>query len=264
MKRRLLAGGYSLVPMINLRLARPEHLIDINELGLDKIENVKGAIRIGALVRHHQLLHDPIIADRLPLYREAASHIAHPTIRNRGSFGGSLAHADPTAELVLLAVLHDGVVVVEARDGERRVAASDFFKGAFTTALGAAEMIVAFEVPSAIENFAGAFFEISERHGDFAIVAVGALVRAEKGKISEARIVCAGASSVPIRSREIEDRLVGMSLDKPDAQMIGSALAAAIEPPSDIRATSAYRRHLVSVLTERAVATACLRAGEMK
>lgn len=257
---RPLAGGQSLVPMMNLRLARPAYLVDINRLNLDTIEQTKDVLRLGGLVRHAELLSNPLIAAHLPLFAEAARHIAHPTIRNRGSLGGSLAHADPTAELVLLAVLHEGIIVTASKQGERRIPAGEFFKGAFTTALAAGELVVGLEIPVPVKGYAGAFLEVAERHGDFAIVAIGARIRAENGKIVEARLACAGATSVPMRCSEAEQMLLGRSLDDPGEKDAGAALAAAHQPPTDIRATAAYRKELIAALTRRAVLTACKRA----
>lgn len=259
---RPLAGGYSLVPMMNLRLARPAHLVDINDLDLDRIDRTGAVLRLGGLVRHAQLLSDPLIATHLPVFVEAAQHIAHPTIRNRGTLGGSLAHADPTAELGLLAVLHDGVVVTASRKGERRIPAGDFFKGAFTTALEPGELVVALEVPISAAGYAGAFCEVAERHGDFAIIAIGARICVNNGKIVEARIAYAGATSAPVRCPDAEAVLVGRSLDEPGEAEAGAVLASAHEPLADIRATSAYRKHLIAALTRRALLTACQRARE--
>ena len=260
---RPLAGGYSLVPMMNLRLARPAHLIDINLLSLDAIELSGEVIRLGGLVRHAEVLRDPLIAEHLPLFAEAARHIAHPTIRRRGTLGGSIAHADPTAELGLLALLYGGVVIAASTNGERRIPVDEFFKGAFTTALEVGELVVAVEVPIPKAGSAGAFFEVAERLGDFAIVAVGASIRAENGMISEASIACAGAASLPVRGAEVEDFLLGRPLDDPGAKEAGALFAAAHTPPTDIRATSAYRTHLIAILTERAVSTACRCAGDL-
>lgn len=259
---RPLAGGYSLVPMMNLRLARPGHLIDINRLELGRIDLAGDMVRLGGLVRHAQLLRDPLIARELPQFREAAAHIAHPTIRNRGTLGGSLAHADPTAELPLMALLHDAAVLAASRQGERRIAAGAFFKGAFETALQEGEMVVGLEVPVPPPGSGGAFCEFSERHGDFAIVAVGALVTTRDGRIAAARIACAGVASVPLRGASLEQALLGRSLADLDAGAEAdiSSFAASFDAPSDIRASAAYRTHLLAELTRRAVATACARA----
>lgn len=259
---RPLAGGYSLVPMMNLRLARPTHLVDINDLGLGSIEHDGDVLRLGGLVRHVQLLNDPLLATHLPLFPEAAHYIAHPTIRNRGTLGGSLAHADPTAELALLAVLHDATIVAASKDGERRIPADDFFKGAFSTALEPGEIVIALEVPVPGGCSAGAFCELAERHGDFAIVAIGACIRVEEGRIADASLACAGAASVPVRCAEAEEQLRGRPLDDPGAEEVAETLAAAHEPPADIRATSEYRKDLIASLTRRAVTTTCRRARE--
>lgn len=258
---RPLAGGYSLVPMMNLRLARPLHLIDINGLGLDRIEQDGNLVRLGGLVRHAQLLRDPIIAKQLPQFQEAAAHIAHPTIRNRGTLGGSLAHADPTAELPLMALLHDAIIVAASRQGERRIPAGAFFKGAFATALEEGEIVVALEVPEPLPGVGGAFYEFSERHGDFAIVAVGALVSALDGRISAAGIACSGVASVPVRGTNLEQALIGRSLADHGAEQDIVGFAEGFETSSDIRASAAYRTHLLAELTRRAVETACRRAG---
>lgn len=258
---RPLAGGYSLVPMMNLRLARPMHLVDINGLGLDAIESHGGSVRLGGLVRHARLLDDALIGDVLPVLREAAVHIAHPTIRNRGTVGGSLAHADPTAELPLVAVLYDGVVIAASQQGERRINASEFFQGAFATALEPHEIVVALEMPTPAAGEAGGFVEFAERLGDFAIVAIGARVRAEGGRIAQAGIACAGAASVPVRGGEAEAMLIGQPLDDVGAAEAGQVLADACTPSADIRASAGYRKHLIAELTRRAVDLACRRAG---
>jgi len=258
---RPLAGGYSLVPMMNLRLARPEHLVDINPLGLDHIVRDGAVVRLGGLVRHSRYAVDTTLRKTFPLFAEASSHIAHPVIRRRGTLGGSLAHADPTAELALLAVLYDGVIHVSSARGRRSIPAGKFFKSAFTTALQAGELVAELEVPVPATGSGHAFFEFSERKGDFAIIAVAALIRAAKGRIAEARIACAGALSAPIRDANVEVTLVGQSLETPGALEAGRMFAAAHNPMSDIRATSHYRRHLIAELVRRAVEKACAGAG---
>jgi CO/xanthine dehydrogenase FAD-binding subunit len=260
---RPIAGGYSIVPMMNLRLARPGHLVDINRLGLDRIARDNGLVRLGGLVRHCQYGSDPVVGELLPLFADAARHIAHPTIRARGTLGGSLAHADPTAELALMAVLHDGVVVARCHGGERRIRATDFFLGAFTTALEPGEIVVELEVPVPPAGTAGAFVEFAERAGDFAIVSVGVRIRCENGRIQEAQLACAGASPVPVRGTEAEQFLIGRPLEAPEAREAGRNFAATLAPPDDIRATADYRRHLVAELTRRALQSACRDAGEM-
>jgi len=253
---RPLAGGYSLVPMMNLRLVRPEHLVDINPLGLDHMARDNAVVRLGGLVRHSRYAADAMLRETLPLFAAVSEHIAHPVIRRRGTLGGSLAHADPTAELALLAVLYDAVIHAKSADGERAIPAAEFFKGAFTTALQQGELVVELEVPVPPAGSGHAFFEFSERKGDFAIIAVAAIIRVAEGRIAEARIACAGALSAPIRDANVEAFLVGRSLKRPDAREAGRMFAAAHEPMSDIRATSSYRRHLIAELVRRAVETA--------
>jgi len=257
---RPLAGGQSLVPMMNLRLARPEMLIDINRLPLDDIAVEGGSVRVGALVRHSRLLGDPAVAARAPVIAEGVREIAHPTIRNRGTIGGSIAHADPTAELPLLLLLLDGAVEARARGGTRRIEAANFFRGAFTTALAPGEMVTGVEFSLPDGPWGGAFIELAERRGDYAIVAVAAAVAIDGGRIREARLVCAGAESVPVRGTEAEQFLAGRSLDDNGAAEAGRIFAAAHAAYGDIRATAAYRRHLIAELTRRAVDTACARA----
>lgn len=257
---RPLAGGQSLVPMMNLRLARPEVLVDIDRLPLDRLEIAGGALRIGALVRHARLLADAAVA--APIVAEAVAEIAHPVIRNRGTAGGSVAHADPTAELALLLVLLDGTVLARsAAGGERRIAAADFFRGAFSTALAPGELVTEIEMALPEGPWGGAFVELSERRGDFAIVAVGAAVALAEGRIREARIACAGATATPVRAPAAEAVLLGAPLATADAAAAGRALAGDRPAFSDIRASAAYRRHLLAVLGRRAVARACARAG---
>jgi len=257
---RPLAGGQSLVPMMNLRLARPEMLIDINRLPLDDVVIDENVVRVGALVRHSRLLDDPMLAGRAPVIAEAVREIAHPTIRNRGTIGGSIAHADPTAELPLLLLLLDGAVEARARSGTRRIAAADFFRGAFTTALAPGEMAAGLEFRLPDGPWGGAFIELAERRGDYAIVAVAAAVAVDGGRIREVQLACAGAESVPVRGTGAEEFLAGRALDDNGAAEAGRIFAAAHAAYNDIRATAAYRRHLIAELTRRAVDVACARA----
>lgn len=257
---RPLGGGQSLVPMMNLRLARPAHLIDINALPLDAIELVGAALRVGALVRHQRYLDEPVIRERFPAFHDAVHWIGHPTIRRHGTLGGSLSHADPTAELPAVSMLYDATIVAMSTAGERRIAASDFFKGAYTTALEPGEMIVAVEFPMRPEASAGSFTEIAERRGDFATVAVGATIVFSRSTITKAAIVCAGAGLAPIRARDAEDALAGRPLDAPEAAAAGAAFAESVDPVSDHVASADYRRSLIAELTRRAIETACARA----
>lgn len=261
---RPLGGGQSLVPMMNLRLARPAHLIDINALPLDTVEVAGSTLRLGALVRHRRYFDEPVIRDRFPAFYEAVQWIGHPTIRRHGTLGGSLSHADPTAELPAVSMLYDARIVAMSTQGERRIPASEFFKGAYTTALDPGEMIVAVEFPLPPERSAGNFVEIAERRGDFATVSVGVTIAASRGTISEAALVCAGAGLAPIRATKAEDALAGRPLDAPQAASIGRAFADSVDPVSDHVASADYRRSLIAELTRRTIDTACARAAALQ
>lgn len=253
---RLLAGGQTLIPMMNLRLSRAEVLIDIGRLPLAEISASPGAIRIGALARHCSVLTSADIAAATAIVPQAVRHIAHPTIRNHGTAGGSVAYADPTAELCALTLLLDGEIEVMSTAGRRSIAAPDYFIGAFNTALAADEMIVGLSWhPPAVPHGA-CFLEVSEREGDYAIAAAGVTVVASGGTIREARIVLSGAASVPVRARAAEQLLAGKPLSDALAR---DAAAAAVEGQScyeDIRASAAYRKDLLNNLVYRAVTAA--------
>jgi carbon-monoxide dehydrogenase medium subunit len=257
---RVLAGGQSLVPMMNLRVARPEHLVDINGLDCDGVERDGGMLRIGALVRHERHLAEPLIAEHLPALVEGVRAIGHPTIRRHGSLAGSLAHAAPTAELPLLCVLYDAQIVAMSIAGERRIPADEFFNGAYTTALLPGEMITAVEIPIATSTTTGAFIEMGERRGDFAIAAGTASLEFEDGRITRASVACSGAAMTPMRAPDVELALVGRSLAEPGAEEAVAAYAASLAPLADHFATADYRRALIRELLDRAITTACSRA----
>ncbi len=258
---RVLAGGQSLVPMMNLRLARPAVLIDVNRLDLTGIEVEGGRISVGALVRHADLLGDPAVAAAAPVIGDALRHIAHPTIRRRGTAGGSVAHADPTAELAGLLVLLDGDVEARSAAATRRIAAGDFFKGAFTTDLDAAEMVtrLGFNLPEG--RWGASYLEIAERQGDFAIAAVGARLSLRDGRIEDARLVLQGAGSVALRAPDAEAILDGQLMS--DDLVSGASRAATdgLACHDDVRATADYRRQLLAVLAADAIRIAYHRAG---
>ncbi|MGE0238820.1 MAG: xanthine dehydrogenase family protein subunit M [Parvibaculaceae bacterium] len=250
---RLLAGGQSLVPMMNLRLARPSVLIDIGGLPLAAIAAAPGAIEIGALARHRAVLADAAVAAAAPIIPAAVRHVGHPTVRNLGTAGGSIAYADPTAEMAALLVLLDGEVRTQSADGSRTIAAEDFFRGAFTTALGDDEMIVALRFRPPAAPHGSAFVEIAERHGDYAIAAVGVTIVAEGDTITQARIVLSGAEGRPVRARAAESMLQG---ERPEGEAVRAAAASAVAGRSsygDIRASAEYRRSLLEALTLRAI-----------
>jgi carbon-monoxide dehydrogenase medium subunit len=246
--------------MMNLRLARPEHLIDINALPLNDVEMAGPTMRVGALVRHERYLGDATLASRFPAFHEAVSYIGHPTIRRQGTLGGSISHADPTAELAAVCVHYDAVVIASSIRGERRIDAAEFFKGAYTTTLEPDELVVAVEFPIPGERSTSSFIEVSERRGDFATVSVGVAIEFADGAISKAAVVCSGAELKPIRAPEIEALLSGSSLNDSPAAEAGRLLAVGINPISNHVASADYRRSLAGVLTERATMAACSKA----
>jgi CO/xanthine dehydrogenase FAD-binding subunit len=260
---KIIAGGQSLVPLLNFRMLRPSILVDINRIaGLDVIDETSGAIRVGALTRHYQLESSPLIARHLPVLSCAMTHVAHLAIRNRGTIGGSLAHADPAAELPMMALLLDAELRIASASGERIVAARDFFLGALTVDLAASEIITAIALPKLPPRTGWGFKEVARRHGDFALAAVAATLTVSDGAIKQARIALTGVGPTALRATEAEGLLIGHAL-KPDlvSRVIG-AVRAVIEPETDLHASSDYRRHLAGVLTGRALAAAWRRAHE--
>jgi carbon-monoxide dehydrogenase medium subunit len=232
---RVLAGGQSLVPMLNFRVAAPKVLVDINRISaLSGIKVAKGQVRIGALTRQVELERSPEIAKHLPLVASAMPHIAHPAIRNRGTFGGSCALADPAAELPACALALGATFVVAGKKGERRVAAEDFFKGLYATALKPGELLVAAEFPLPKPNSKSAFGELARRHGDYAMVGVAA-----HGSKQELRAAFFG----------VGDRPVVVEADSVDG--ILSRLDADLEPRADLHASAATKLHLAKVLAGR-------------
>ncbi|PWK61263.1 xanthine dehydrogenase family protein subunit M [Aminobacter sp. AP02] len=257
---RPIAGGQSLVPMMNFRLARPGHLVDINRLPLDAIEIAGPVLRIGALTRHIAYFDNPWIARHFPAFLDAVHYIGHPTIRRNGSIGGSISHADPTAELPAISVLYDADIVARSVTGERRIKAQEFFLSAYVTALEPGEMVVAVEFPIPPAASTGSFIELGERSGDFATASIGISLEHGGGKIVRAAMVCCGADLFPMRAPEVEDFLVGKPLVNPSGAEAGCIFAASIDPVDDHIASADYRRGLIAELTHRAIEAACTRA----
>jgi CO/xanthine dehydrogenase FAD-binding subunit len=260
---KILAGGQSLVPMLNFRLIRPSVLVDINGIGdLAYIEEAATEIHVGALTRHYQLETSPLIARHFPVLSCAMTHVAHLAIRNRGTIGGSLSHADPAAELPILALLLDARLGIASPSGTRTVAARDFFLDALTVDLGGADLLTDIVLPKLPPQTGWGFEEVARRHGDFALAAVAATLTVSAGVIAEARIALTGVGPTPLRAAAAEALLTGHVLD---AALTGRAIDAArvvIKPETDLHASSDYRRHLAGVLTGRALAAAWRRANE--
>jgi len=255
---KILAGGQSLVPLLNFRLLRPSVLIDINRVHeLDYIRQEEGGLRVGALTRHHTLETAPLVAERFPLIAAAMAHVAHLAVRNRGSIGGSLSHADPAAELPMLAVLLDA----EIRTGWGKHIAQGFFRAPLTTALAEGELLTEIFFPVLAPGTGWGFEEFARRHGDFALAAVAATLKRSGDTIGETRLAAAGVGEIPLRLSTVEAMLVGNPLTPELARRAGQQASECVQPFSDLHASADYRRHLVAALTERALAAAWSRAG---
>lgn len=254
---KVLAGGQSLAPMLNMRLARPAHLVDINDLAeYGRIFERDGSIEVGALTRHAQVAASPLLAQRCPLLPQVARTIAHHAIRERGTMGGSLAHADPAAQLALAAVTLDATLVLVRRDGRREVAARDFLAGAMATVLDPAELLLAVRFPVAQPGETCAFRLFNRRHGDYAIVAVAATLRLDQGRVQHLRLGIAGAGPVPVRVDAIEQAQQGQPAGADWARDVAHAVARALVIEDDGRIEPAYRRELVQALVGQALARA--------
>jgi CO/xanthine dehydrogenase FAD-binding subunit len=259
---KILAGGQSLVPMLNFRLLRPAILVDINRIpDLAFIEARAEDIAIGALTRHYRLETSPVIAAHLPVVAEAMRHVAHLAIRNRGTIGGSLSHADPAAELPMLALLLDATLQVASSAGLRTIAAQDFFLGPLTVDLAGDEMVTRITVPKLPPATGWGFVEVARRSGDFALAAAAATITLRDGTIAEARIAMTGVDETAKRASEAEALLNGQTLTPYLIDAAIAAVRAAVNPPTDLHASSDYRRHLIGVLVGRSLADAWRRAG---
>jgi carbon-monoxide dehydrogenase medium subunit len=267
---KVLAGGQSLIPMMNFRLAQPAVLVDLNDVSeLFYIQpGRKGGVSIGAMTRQRQVEVDPLVAERAPMVHAALPKVAHPQIRSRGTFGGSIAHADPSAELVALSVALDGRFRLRSKQrGERWVDAPDFFLGLFTTVLEPDELLLEVALPPMPPRSGWSFMEVARRHHDFALVGVAAVVTLEKARdpakarCEQARLVYFSVGDGPVEAFQAGAVLKGQ---EPTADAILEAAEAAgnldVDPNSDINASSEYRRHLVKVLGRRALTEAFDRA----
>jgi carbon-monoxide dehydrogenase medium subunit len=245
---KLLAGGQSLIATLNMRLSSPSLLVDINGVtGLDGVSIRNGMVEIGALTRHVTLERSAEIAKHAPLIARAMPQIAHPAIRNRGTIGGSLAYADPAAELPACLVALDGEIDVAGPRGKRTVKAGDFFKGLFETSLGPHDVLSAVRFPAATADMRVGFAELARRHGDYAIVGLAAVAKASGKSLSDVRLVYFGVGETPFRARQAEAALASGSVDD-------AVSALDLDPPDDIQATGAVKKHLAGVLLRRVAA----------
>ena len=260
---KVLAGGQSLVPSMNFRLAQPSILVDLN--GVDDLFGIRvaegGGLLVGAMTRQRMLERSPLVAEHAPLVAEAMPYIAHPQIRNRGTFGGSLAHADPAAELPALAVALDAQMRVQSAAGERWVPASDFFLGLFTTVLEPEEMLSEVVIPPLPARTGTAFEEFARRHGDYALAGVAAVVTlAEDGTVAESKLVFLSIGDMPLLAVSASEVLRGQLPTEEAIRAAAEAIDADIDPQADIHATAEYRRHLAKVLARRTLSRAAHRA----
>jgi carbon-monoxide dehydrogenase medium subunit len=254
----VLAGGQSLMPMLNLRMAFPGTLIDLAGVGeLAGIREWDGGVAIGAMTRQRAAERSTLLSERAPLAARALPNIGHTTIRNRGTVGGSIAHADPAAELPAVALALDAELVAASSSGERTIAASDFFAGFLTTSLAPEELLVEVRLPGLAAGHGVAFIELARRHGDFALVGVAAALALDGGgKIADARLAFIGVGGTPMRAREAEAVLRG---EAPGDGVFAEAAECAkteIDPSDDTHASAAYRRRIAGVLTQRALVEA--------
>lgn len=255
---RLLAGGQTLMATLNMRLSEPSLLIDIN--GIEALRGILLAgsgLRIGALASHTDIENSALVAEHAPLLTMAAPHIAHRAIRNLGTWGGSIAYADPAAEWPTCALALDATVIVRSADGERRIPAADFFLDLYTTALHPGEIVVGCDIPVRKAGMVNWFDELARRHGDYAIAGIAFTADMEGGQMRQLRIVFLGISRTPLRSRATEQFLEGRIPDAATADEAAAVLFAeldgALSPVADLTNSAATKRHLATVLLRRAL-----------
>ncbi|MDE0653401.1 MAG: FAD binding domain-containing protein [bacterium] len=264
---KVLAGGCSLVPMLNMRLARPEVLVDVNGLdGLAEVHAGDGTVTTGAMLRQSVLERSPQLRGALPLAAACAPHIGHFVTRNRGTVGGSLAHADARGELPLVLLTLGGSVLAQSQRGQRAIAAEDLFVYHFTSALEPDELLTEVRWPVAGPGWGYGFAEMAQRHGDYALAMAACALRRHDGAVAEVRLGLGAVADRPLLAADAAGALVGHDLDGPAGDVAvteAARLAAAVARPfDDLHASVAYRRHLVGVLSERVIRQAWLAAGE--
>ena len=263
---RVLAGGQSLMPMLNCRLLNPDVLVDINRIAaLNRLDAAGDALTVGALVRHADLLHDDRVRDGWPLLFEATKQVAHPAIRNRGTVCGSVAHNDPAAEHPTVLMTLDGTVVIAGAAGRREIPAEQFFTGILSTALQPGEMVVEVRYPRPPSGTGAGFVEFARRLGDFAMAGAAATLTMRDGVCERARLSIVGMGEGPFRARAAEEMLTMRRLGDDEGQdafaEAAAKVTAAVEPADDVHASSSYRRHLAGVMAQRALEMALARAG---
>ena len=254
---RVLAGGQSLVPLMNFRLATPRAIVDLNRIAeLAYVGEDGDIVRIGSMTRQRRLEFEPLVAAKLPLLREALRWVGHLPTRSRGTIGGSIAHADPSAEIPMVLQALEGEIVARGSQGERRIAAQDLFHAALTTSLAPLEIITEVRLPAMPAQAGYAVEEFARRKGDFAIAAVAVTLVRDGERCTKARLATAGVGPIPIRLRDAEAVLEQKGLSEDAITEAADKAAAEVDPVSDLNGSAEYRRHLTGVLTSRAVAKA--------
>jgi carbon-monoxide dehydrogenase medium subunit len=260
-----LAGGQSQIPLLNMRLASPKRLVDLNRVPeLAYVREQDGGYAIGAMTRDSMVERHAGLAHDVPLLTEAIGYIGHAAIRNRGTIGGSIAHADPSAELPAVALALDARLTIQGPRGTRSIGASALYLGYLATTLEPDELLTEVWFPKAAPHTGHAWLEFARRHGDFALAGIGVTLTVRDEAITEARIVATGVGGTPVRATAAETILAGSPLEASRTEAAMAALRRAIEPDADVHATTAYRRHLAGVLLERALNVAYARAAESR
>jgi len=258
---KVLAGGQSLMPLLNFRMTRPTVVVDLMHIpGMSFIELRGNAVAIGAMTRHADLEFSDLVASKLPVMAAAMRHVAHLAIRNKGTIGGSLSHADPAAELPMLAVFYGATIKVQGSNGRREIAAEDFFVSALTNCLDPDEIVFEIDFPVLASHAGWAFEEVARRFGDFALACIAVSFEVLDDRIVDARVAVMGVADTPRRLREAEQVLKGARRGPEAAARLAEIVRSCLSPPSDIHVSSEYRKNLIGALAERAFTTAWTRA----
>ena len=258
---KVLAGGQSLMPLLNFRMTRPTVVVDLMHIpGMSFIELRGNAVAIGAMTRHADLEFSDLVAQKLPVMAAAMRHVAHLAIRNKGTIGGSLSHADPAAELPMLAVFYGATIKVQGSNGRREIAAEDFFVSALTNCLDPDEIVFEIDFPVLASHAGWAFEEVARRFGDFALACIAVSFDVLDDQIAEARVAVMGVADTPRRLREAEQALKGARRGPEAAARFAEVVRSCLSPPSDIHVSAEYRKNLIGALAERAFTTAWTRA----
>lgn len=263
---KLLAGGQSLIPILKLRLAEPQWVVDIGRLGeLQEIRETDGSVQIGSLVRHVEIERSELLARTCPLLPETAAEIGDVQVRNRGTFGGSLAHADPAGDFPAAALALEARLTASSTDGERSFAAEDFFTGLMMTVLRHNEILTSVEIPKDAPRTGSAYVKMHQQASGFAIVGVASIVRLDaEGKVEDVRVGITGVADRPCRARDVEERLRGSRAGGKEIQSASALAADGVEPLGDIHASEDYRRDLAAVFTARSLSKAVGRARKQR